>query len=656
MSGLAGLWNLDGQPADRKILESIAAAIAHRGRDHFGIWSQGPAGLACQLLRVTPESAGECQPAIDGPGHVLVFDGRLDNREELLATMTATGLTPASPDSSLVLAAWREWGDGFLRRLQGDFALALFDGRRQALLLARDPVGCRPLYYWSGDRTLVFASEIKAIVAHPDVQTKPNEDLLADFFLLERLPYDDEGATFFDGIQAIRPGHWLRVSPGQRTSGAFWDFDPMRQTRYRSYAGYAEELRALLIQAVKRRMRSRHPVAVATSGGLDSSIVLCIADDLRRSGAVEVSLLPLSYAPGDDPSTEENQFIALLESTRGLRVERLAMGQPGGTDQLARAAWHSEWPQFDDGWCAQEPMLAAANAAGARVLLTGLWSDQLFFVMGYLSDLVAKLAWRQAGRHLREYRRWFPDSDAAYFRSRFRRELILNLTPDALRAWLHPLAAALARPRSRPLVSGAFAARIARPRTRLHRPAPASAHARDIYQAVRAQSRRLQFEADGKLAASYAIEPVTPFLDRDVIAYLMSIPGDIQTRDGVPRALLRDAMQGIVPEAILWRRWRDEGTSSTALSLRRQRAWLSTPASFDAGHALGFFSQTRQIDADTLEFAGLEFWSRVFFSGKLTAPEAASNGACKAYENDIRDQGPQRREAAVFQTEADHSR
>jgi asparagine synthase (glutamine-hydrolysing) len=600
MSGLAGLWNLDGRPADRALVFAVASTIAHRGGDHFGVWSGGAAGFACQLRRVTPESASECQPVVDGGGPVLLFDGRLDNREELLAEVTIDGLPRDAPDSTLVLAAWHEWGDGFLARLQGDFAVALFDPREQQLVLARDPVGCRPLYYWTDRRTLVFASEIKAIVAHPDVRTAPNEDLLADFFLLDRLPFDDEGQTFFQGIHAVRPGHRLRITPGHVHSAQFWDFDPLAQVRYGTYASYAEHLRDLLIQAVRRRMRSTYPVAVATSGGLDSSIVLCIADDLCRSGAVKVSLLPLSYTPEHDPSAEENQFIKLLESSRQLRVDRVPMGRPGEQDQLEHAAWHSEWPRLDDGWCAQRPMLAAANAQGARTLLTGLWSDQFFFVTGYLTDLFVKGAWREIPRHLEEYTRWFVDADAAYFRARFRRELLLNLTPDAIRVWLRPLRTALARPRNASLVSPEQTARVRRRRPSVRRPAAASAHARNTHQAVRAQSRRLQFEADEKLATSCAIEPLTPFLDREVIAYLMSIPGEIQNRDGVPRALLREAMRGIVPEAILGRRWRNES-----------------------------MSRARDTGARSPEAIALEIWSRVFFFDKLrsVSPSALARRA-----------------------------
>jgi asparagine synthase (glutamine-hydrolysing) len=620
MSGLAGLWNLDGRPADRAIVGAMAAALAHRGPDHRGTWFGGPVGIACHLLRVTPESSAEQQPVTDDGGNALVFDGRLDNREELREAIGSRAATADVPDSGLALAAYREWGDGFLARLQGDFAAALFDSRRRTLMLARDPVGCRPLYYWTNERTLVFASEIKAILAHPDVRAKPNDDLIADFFLLNQLPYEDGGETFFDGVRAVLPGERMSVTPGRTRRDRFWDFDPGTVTRHSSYAEYADHLRGLLVRAVQRRARSVRPIAVSVSGGLDSAIVLCIADDLRRSGEMSAPLLPVSYTPIEDPTTEENRFIRLLESERGLRVHRVAMGPAGDAAELESAVWYSEFPLLDGALGSETPLLAYANGQGARIVLTGLWSDQLLFVTGYLADLFLRLDWRTIAKHVEEYKAWFTGIEPGYFRARVYRDFMLNLTPRALRSWLRPFRTALAAPRYEAFMRPEFAARIARRRPRIRHPRYRTAHARDLYQAVGAKSHRLQIEADEKAATRFQLERATPFLDRDVIAFLMSIPGDIQTRHGVPRALLRDAMRGRVPEAILARRWRNENTDVSALERARRLVLLATKTRLTACRQLGFCREARFLDDDSLELLGLEFWGRVFFSDKPGAP------------------------------------
>ncbi|MEN3340508.1 MAG: hypothetical protein V7647_4184 [Acidobacteriota bacterium] len=621
MSGIAGVCNLDGRLAQPALVEVMAAAIAHRGTADSPVWCAGPVALSCRLLRVTPESAGEVQPARDHAGNVLVFDGRLDDRKDLLAALRNAELGRDAPDSALVLAAWREWGDECLARLQGDFALVLFDAAAHTVILARDPVGCRALYYWSSGTTFVFASEIKAILAHPDVRAKPNEDLVADLFLLERLPYGDEGDTFFQGIRAVRPGWRLSVTREGTAARRFWDFNPRTQLRYRSHADYASRLRELLVNAVARRLRTSHPVVVATSGGLDSSIVLAIADDLRERDGRAFALLPVSYAPVDDPTTEENRFIHLLESARGLRVHRLAPGACDDPEQLRRAAWHSESLGFVEGTSAQWPLLQHAHAAGARTLLTGLWSDHFMFVTGYLTDLSRRLAWREVARHLAEYRRWFPDADPGYFRKRFQRELLSNLTPRAARRWLSRLRATRPRTHQAWPISDRLEARVRRRRPAARHPRYASVHARTIYQTARGQSHRLQIEADEKVMAAFGLEHATPFLDRDVITYLMSVPGDVLNRGGVPRALLRDAMAGLVPAEILRRRWRNDSATPAALERDRRQTALAFRTELRASHALGYLPDVRYADLDSVDLVGLEVWSQVFFSDTLHPAE-----------------------------------
>ncbi|CAN5867962.1 hypothetical protein BH23GEM5_BH23GEM5_15670 [soil metagenome] len=197
MSGIAGIWNQNAAPVDPAILGRMSATLAHRGPDGEGLWVEGAVGLSCRLNRVTPESAGETQPLLHSSGAVLVFDGRLDNRDEVVAACRdSSPVGRDSPDPALVLAAYHQWGDAFPEHLTGDFALALWDPRRHRLLLVRDAIGVRPLYYCRVGATFLFASEIKALLAHPDFVARPDEDHLAEL-LLGAYPQDDRGLTFF---------------------------------------------------------------------------------------------------------------------------------------------------------------------------------------------------------------------------------------------------------------------------------------------------------------------------------------------------------------------------------------------------------------------------------------------------------------------------
>jgi len=238
MSGIVGVWNLDGRPLAPGLLDDLGVALAHRGPDGDGAWVEGSVGLACRLLRVTPEAARESQPCVSPSGTALVFDGRLDNREDLLASLEdARSVGRDAPDAALVLAAYEVFGERLPERLSGDFALGLFDPHRRQLLLARDAMGVRPLYYCRRAHLIVFASEIKALLVHPDVPARPDDELLARFLL------DDirgrEGRTFFEGVSSVPPACVAIVTPGGCTTRRYWDFDPSRRTRLGSFQEYA---------------------------------------------------------------------------------------------------------------------------------------------------------------------------------------------------------------------------------------------------------------------------------------------------------------------------------------------------------------------------------------------------------------------------------
>ena len=196
MSGIVGVWNLDGRPLDEALLSRMSGSLGHRGPDGESRQVAGSIGVGHQHSWVTPEEAGEIQPLVGPAGVMLAVDGRLDNRDELLP---ALGLPKTASDAACLLTAHGVWGERFAERLNGDFAVAVFDPARQQLLLARDSIGIRPLYYYRDERLFAFASEIKALLAHPDVPTRADDEGLADYMLLGARPLDRQDITCFCG-------------------------------------------------------------------------------------------------------------------------------------------------------------------------------------------------------------------------------------------------------------------------------------------------------------------------------------------------------------------------------------------------------------------------------------------------------------------------
>jgi asparagine synthase (glutamine-hydrolysing) len=231
MSGLAGLRNLDGAPVDGAVLAAMSRTLRHRGPDGEGCRRAGAVAFACQHLWVTPEEQGELQPLSGRRGAMLAMDGRLDNRDELLGALELPGTTS---DAACALAAYEKWEDDFATRLNGDFALAIFDEPRQQLLLARDSIGIRPLYYFHDDRLFAFASEIKALLIHPGIETRADEEGLADFMLVGSRPVDRYDATCFAGVSALPPAHLAIVTRARKLMRRYWDFDTGRRLKLRS--------------------------------------------------------------------------------------------------------------------------------------------------------------------------------------------------------------------------------------------------------------------------------------------------------------------------------------------------------------------------------------------------------------------------------------
>jgi asparagine synthase (glutamine-hydrolysing) len=629
MSGIVGIWNLDGRPVAPSLLASLSASLSHRGPDGQDQWLSGSMGLACRLLKVTPESLAETQPTIGPSGTALVFDGRLDNREELLACLDDATVTAASPDPDLVLAAYERFGDRVAEHLNGDFTFGLFDPEQRKLLLARDALGIRPLYYTRTHNTFLFASEIKALLAHPDVPTVPNDDMLA-CYLVSSAP-KDTSMTCFKDVVSLLPAHCAVVTPNSFSTRQYWDF-PVTEQRFVSFPDYAQAFRHHFKQAVRRRLRSAYPVAVSVSGGLDSSSILCLAETLRGAGgAPSPPLIGMSYLSPDGSPSDEKEFLLEIERQYGLAIERVPIGNFGLMNGAHEAVWRVEAPFLDNQWNTSRTFFNRAKTLGARVMLTGHWADQVLFPQAYLLDLFHQLRWWDVGIHLREYGRWMTDTPPSFFRKRFWLDLAKYHVPEASIPYVRWLRA------SRPPAWYADAFCRQAFRHLLRRPFPGAglptAHARSLYEEARSPYHVHCMEWNNKVASMYEMDMAFPFLDRDLLSFLMSIPGDVQTWKGVPKALLREGMRGILPEAIANRKWKADFTHLVNEGMKRDfPRMLGCLQSGSAAINMGYVNRdalqnhlsrlqgqirgasTAELSWTLTDLLGLELWLQVFFN------------------------------------------
>lgn len=643
MSGIAGLWNLDGRPLDRAVLSSMSATLRHRGLDGEAHRASGSIGFAHQHSWVTPEETGEAQPLGEPTSIMLAMDGRLDNRDELFA---ALALSPDISDAACVLAAYHSWKEGFAERLNGDFAVALFDESRNELLLARDAIGLRPLYYFGSDRLFAFASEIKALLAHPDIEARPDDEGLADYMLLSARPVDRQEITCFAGISALVPGYLAIVTPERTVTRRYWDFETGRSLRLRSFGEYVEACRERFAEAVRRRIRSVRPVAISVSGGLDSSSIFCQAEVLRRRGqTICPEVAGISYYGAEGSDADERTFLLDLERQYDVQIERISieplLGLVKGVEKQVAAI---EAPFVNQTWGITEMLHHRARARGARVLLYGTWGDQVLFSSSYLIDLFHRLAWGTIWRHLRQYREFLGEPSARVLAGRFAAELVRHHVP-------RPLARPLKRIRLRLFPVGRpkhwfseaflhrglrFADQLATIGDGFH-----SAQAKSLYLEARSKYHVHCMEWSNKVGAVLGVDVALPFLDRDLLAFLMAIPGDIQNWNGVPRGLLREAMQGVLPEPVRRRTWKGSFSSAVNQGVSQDFPTVARALSSDSlGVRLGYLDANRlapevaQLSAGLMrpdceaswnlaDLFGFEVWLQVFLRDRSRRARSA---------------------------------
>ena len=399
MSAIVGLYFLDDQPVTATDLVRMGERLAAHGPDRANHWQQGSIGLAQRQMVITPEDRYERQPVVSLDGQlVLVSDARLDNRAELADQLR---LSPAEvntlPDSALILRAYERWGIDAPKQLTGDYAFALWNGRQQSLFLARSPLGNRPLYYYYTPHRFAFATMPGGLFALPWM---PRALALGDLF------DDSPNGTLYVGLKKLLPGQWLRVSQRGVEEGVFWQLDLEHRLHYPRDEDYIEAFDELFTRAVQSRLRSLYPIGVSMSGGLDSSSVAATA--ARLLAAQGQSLAAFTEVPrlGFDGPLPPGKY-----ADETPLVQAIAARYPNLQLNLVRTTGRGLFADIHAFFAAMyapfqnvcnrpwiEEIQAQAQAQGVRVLLSGDAGNLTISWTGSspLPALVQQGAWQQA--------------------------------------------------------------------------------------------------------------------------------------------------------------------------------------------------------------------------------------------------------------------
>ena len=626
MCGICGAIHFDGKRVTRELLACMNDTLTHRGPDGAGYFINGAVGLAMRRLKII-DIAGSDQPLYNEDGSLaLIFNGEIYNYRELRRGLEARGHRfKTAGDGETIVHLYEEHGSGALERLRGMFALALWDGRRGTLLLARDRFGQKPLYYYRDSRVFVFSSEIKAILAHPDVPRVSRfaaEDgrALAEYLSFGYVPAPE---TAFAGIMMLEPAQTLQVErDGAMREGRYWQVprlalpDPAAKA-----ANCLGELREELDEAVKLRLVSDVPLGAFLSGGLDSSLIVAL---MRKHSNAAVKTFSIGFE-GDD-SFDETPYAEKV--ARHLETEHQAFRvAPEALSLLSELVWHHDQP-FADSSAIPTYLVSKLTREQVTVALTGDGGDELFagYERFYAAALMDKLSVvptamrRGAARMLRRLPEGTGYYDPVKRARRFARAASLPLEQayfDLVRVFDSALLAEIC-----PGAGG-------HPPFLLRYLDAGQGHA--VARLVEANMRSylpddLLIKAD-RCSMQASLEARAPFLDHKLAEFAAAIPFNLKLKGSRKKRILKEAARGTLPDEIIdrkkhgfgiplgaWLRRDMEPLREILLSRRaRERGLLemSVVERLIAEHESGARDHNRQLWA----LLTLEEWHRQFVDG-----------------------------------------
>jgi len=574
MSGIVGLYYLDGRPAGREDLERMVDTLAHRGPDGAAVWCEDSAGLGHRMLHTTPESLHEKLPLVSADRDLAITsDARIDNRGDLFSALGIDRPQEEVCDSELILKAYEKWGEQCPERLLGDFAFAIWDKRNKKFFCARDQIGVKPFYYYRSPRLFAFASEIKALLCLPEVPRRLNEARVAEYLVKT---FEDKAVTFYESILRLPPANTMSVGPGHASTRTYWALDPWHEIKMGSDDEYAEAFRDIFTEAVRCRLRSAFPVGSMLSGGLDSSSIVCVARDLL-SQINGQRLHTFSLIFDDVPESDERPYINAVLAKGGLEPHLVRGDQKSPLADLDKVLWHHDEPFPAPNLIPFNELNKAAQQHNVRVVLYGEGGDQAIgFGFGYFSELT------RACRLITLARELIPlfgnDKRLAWFL--LRGYIILPLLPEpALRALR-----ALRRRSHKALLPGAlvnpaFAERIGLSEpTRSWRRTESGRfrterelHLEDLDYG----KEPLGLEILDKTCAAFNQSPRYPFYDRRLLEFCLALPSDQNIRHGYTRTVLRRAMTGMLPDKVRYRVTKGDSNPNSTYCLLKYEPGLA---------------------------------------------------------------------------------
>lgn len=534
MCGICGIYNLyEKRPIDGKIVDNMLYAIRHRGPDGENKYVTDRMALGFNRLSFL-DLTGGMQPLFNETKEIsMVCNGEIFNYLELKADLVKKGHQfRTGTDVEVILHLYEEYGTDFPKYLNGQFAIALYDAKKEELWLVRDQIGICPLFYTVADQRVIFASEIKGILEYPGMERKLN---LKAVDQLMNFPGVVSPNTFFKGISSLEAGHMLCIRPEQEpVNMEYWDLVYDSEEEDKGEAYYVERLRELLKDSIRRRLIADVPIGFYVSGGLDSSIVACYIGKYLLDSFYSFSA---EIGSGD---LDESRFQKMVKECVQSEHYSVKVGEEEIWKHLSDVIYHAEGAVKESYDVAAFLLSDLVSKSPAKAVLTGQGSDEFFCgYVGYMVDLFRNM---QKGQMTKEEceineRLW----GDPYFRFERNHADIRNIHAKLYHADIRGGHAE-------------FAAWVDSP-IDVNKVKNLSSQKRRSYIDYKLRlSDHLLTEHGDRMFFSHSIEGRHPFLDAELISFVKTIPDKYKLKGVNEKYILKKAGEGIVPEPILKRK------------------------------------------------------------------------------------------------------
>jgi asparagine synthase (glutamine-hydrolysing) len=570
MCGICGIWEYGASEGwvGLSLVESMRDELAHRGPDDKGSLSfdAGRGGLGFRRLSIIDLSPAGHQPMHGCSKDVwLVFNGEIYNHARLRAGLEQRGhVYHSHTDSETILHLYEERGLDFVTELEGDYAIALWDARREQLVIARDRVGVKPLYFYQQQGRFIFASEIKAILRHPSVTPEINEESLYHYLTFLTTPAPQ---TLFQDIHKLPAGHLLVVErSGEVKLKQYWDALPL-ETRAedfaaRSEAEHCDEILRLLRESIRKRMMSDVPFGVFLSGGVDSSANVALMSELMSQPV-------RTYTVG----FEDNEDLNELESARAV-AKRFAtdhheviIGRRDLHQFLPELIWHQDEPLADPVCVPLYYVSKLARETGTIVVQVGEGADEIFagydWFRKYLT--IYERFWRRAEQLPVALRHSLATLAKPLMEATFSKrpaiELLRRLGAGEALFWGGAIVfdedfkrRVLSRDAKQRVNGLSSYQAVAKHLERIAAARPETDFAtRMSYLELKLRLPELLLMRVDKMTMATSVEARVPFLDHELVEYAMSLPADLKIKEGNGKYILKRALEKVLPADLLYR-------------------------------------------------------------------------------------------------------